>query len=71
MNGGFLNTVFSRAQKENLELEKEIDQIKWKSDMMEKKMEDMSTSSEMMSRVIHSTEEDISELEYVKYQVLL
>jgi diacylglycerol kinase len=50
-------------QRERLELQQKIDHIQWRSDMMSKKIKDMSSSTVMMTRVIDSTAEDIAKLE--------
>ena len=54
------NSVF---QQEVLELQQKIDHIQWRSDMMTKKIKDMSSSTVMMTRVIKTSGEDIAELE--------
>lgn len=50
-------------KRETLELQQKIDDIQWKSDMMSNKIDDMASSTLMMTRVVHSTAGDIDELE--------
>lgn len=47
-----------------MELSKRLDHITWKSEMMEKKMADMESSTQMMNKVIATTQEAINDLEY-------
>lgn len=43
-------------------LTKNIDHMAWKSEMMEKKMQDMASSSSMMNKAIVTTTETINDL---------
>jgi len=45
-----------------MDLTKKIDHMVWKSEMMEKKMQDMESSSNMMNKAIATTTEAINEL---------
>lgn len=49
-------------KKETMESTKRLDHITWKSEMMEKKMADMESSSQMMNKVIATTQESINDL---------
>lgn len=49
-------------KKETMEFTKRLDHITWKSEMMEKKMADMESSTQMMNKVIATTQENINEL---------
>ena len=49
-------------QKETVELTKRLDHIMWKSEMMEKKMADMESSTQMMNKVLATTQENINDL---------
>lgn len=43
-------------------LSKKLEEMEWKTDAMEKRMQDMTSSSVMMNRVLLSTQEAIEEL---------
>ena len=45
-----------------MELTKRLDHITWKSEMMEKKMADMESSTQMMNKAIATTQECINDL---------
>lgn len=49
-------------KKETMELTKRLDHITWKSEMMEKKMADMESSTQMMNKAIATTQECINDL---------
>ncbi|KAK2574373.1 Coiled-coil domain-containing protein 178 [Acropora cervicornis] len=49
-------------QKETMEFTKRLDHITWKSEMMQKKMADMESSSQMMNKVIATTQESLDDL---------
>lgn len=49
-------------KKESMEFTKRLDHITWKSEMMEKKMADMESSTQMMNKVIATTQENINDL---------
>ena len=58
----FPSHLIGLLQKETMELTKRLDHITWKSEMMEKKMADMESSSQMMNKVIATTQENINDL---------
>lgn len=45
-----------------MEFTKRLDHIAWKSEMMQKKMADMESSSQMMNKVIATTQESLDDL---------
>ena len=55
-------SVMLLLQKGSMELTKRLDHITWKSEMMEKKMADMKSSTQMMNKAIASTQECIDDL---------
>ncbi|XP_046576697.1 coiled-coil domain-containing protein 178-like [Haliotis rubra] len=59
---GHLEPRHKLLKDEVLKLDKQLDHIQWKSDMMNKKMEDMDASENMMKRVINSTDKIIDKL---------
>ena len=52
-----------------MEFTKRLDHITWKSEMMEKKMADMQSSTQMMNKVIATTQENINDLTWVQCHV--
>lgn len=58
----FRSHLIVLLQKETMELTKRLDHINWKSEMMEKKMADMESSTQMMNKVIATTQENINDL---------
>lgn len=52
----------AELKKETMEFTKRLDHITWKSEMMEKKMADMESSTQMMNKVIATTQENINDL---------
>lgn len=49
-------------KRETMEFTKRLDHITWKSEMMEKKMADMESSTQMMNKVIATTQEALDDL---------
>lgn len=45
-----------------MDLTKKIDHMTWKTEMMDKKMQDMASSSIMMNKAIATTSETINDL---------
>ncbi|XP_020616099.1 coiled-coil domain-containing protein 178-like [Orbicella faveolata] len=52
----------AELKKETMEFTKRLDHITWKSEMMEKKMADIESSTQMMNKVIATTQENINDL---------
>ena len=50
-----------------MKLCKELDEMEWRTEMIEKRMQDMASSSVMMNRVLLSTQEAIEDLRYFSF----
>ena len=58
-----IKNVFFKFQDELTDAEKKLDYMYWKTDMMNKNMEDMASSSKMMGKSLAKTQKVIDDLQ--------